>query len=533
MAAPLLSIADLDVTFDVDGGIVRAVQGVSLNVERGESLAIVGESGSGKSQLALATLGLLARNGRASGSVQFEGQELLGADRRTLDAIRGARATVVFQEPMTALDPLYPIGRQLALPIERHQKLSAQVVQARCDALLAQVQIRDANERMSAYPHQLSGGERQRVMIAMAIANRPSLLIADEPTTALDVTVQAEILELLRDLKQQLGMALVLISHDLNLVRRYADRVGVMQAGRLIEIGPVERVLSQPKHTYTRALIAAEPGGRKGAKALQGVPILEAFAVSVGFPRPRRRMFEPVRRHIAVDGISLQLVRGETLGIVGESGSGKSTLGRALFGLLPADGEVWFAGQRISGLSRAQMQPLRRNLAVVFQDPFGSLSPRLTAGEVVSEGLRVHEPQLSAGERDRQAADAFTAVELDPTTRHRFPHEFSGGQRQRIAIARAMILKPKIVLLDEPTSALDRTVQKSVIELLRTLQLRYQLAYLFISHDLAVVRAMADRIIVLRNGRIIEQGAVDEVIGHPQSAYTQQLLRAAFLGARP
>jgi len=528
MAASLLSLRGVSVSFATGDGTIEAVRDVSLDVAPGETVGIVGESGSGKSQLMLAAMGLLARNGRARGSIRFEGAEILGLADAALDRLRGRRMTMVFQEPMTSLDPLYRIGHQIALPLMRHQGLDAKAARARALELVELVRIRDPAARIEAYPHELSGGESQRVMIAMAIANDPALFIADEPTTALDVTVQAQILDLLADLKRRLGMALVLISHDLNIVRRRADRVAVMHRGRIVEAGPTERIFAAPREAYTQTLVAAEPVRAVRVAKPAGPPLLEGRDIRVAFAMPRRRFFTPAPLLVAVDGVGVSVGRGETLGIVGESGSGKSTLGRALLRLVPTSGEVTFDGRRFTDLSPAELRPLRRDLAVVFQDPFGSLSPRLTAGEIVSEGLLVHEPGLSRNDRDRRAAEAFAEVQLDPATRNRYPHEFSGGQRQRIAIARAMILQPKLVLLDEPTSALDRTVQKAVVELLGTLQRRHGLTYLFISHDLAVVRALADRIIVMKEGRIVEAGATEDVVVRPRHDYTRMLTRAAF-----
>ena len=527
MTPPLLAIRDLEVVFTTTDCPVRAVRGVSLDIAMGETLAIVGESGSGKSQLMLAVMGLLARNGRARGSVQFRDREILGLPERELNQLRGARIAMIFQEPMTSLDPLYRIGDQVALPLRRHQKMDAAAARRRSLELLALVRIPDAETRLDSYPHELSGGQRQRVMIAMAIANEPDLLIADEPTTALDVTVQAQILDLLAELKSRLGMAIAFISHDLNIVRRFADRVAVMHDGRIVESGTAPAIFHTPREAYTRALIAAEPAGRKPPLPAGAPILLEARNVRVAFRMPRRLLQRRPPDLVAVDGVSVRLRHGETLGLVGESGSGKSTLGRALLRLLAAQGHIVFDGRRLHELTRAMLRPLRRHLGVVFQDPFGSLSPRMTVGEIVSEGLLVHEPSLGRGERDARATAALGEVHLDPATRNRYPHEFSGGQRQRIAIARAMILRPRLLLLDEPTSSLDRTVQKTIVELLRDLQQRHGLTYLFISHDLAVVRAMADRIIVMKDGRIVEEGSVDDIVARPQAAYTRALMLAA------
>jgi ABC-type microcin C transport system duplicated ATPase subunit YejF len=528
MAAPLLSIRDLEVEFAVSGGTVHAVRSVSLNVAQGETLAIVGESGSGKSQLMMAALGLLASNGCARGSVLFHREEILGKSERDLDRIRGARIGMIFQEPMTSLDPLYRIGHQIALTLRRHQNFDKGTARARALELLRLVRIPDPERRIDSYPHELSGGQRQRVMIAMAIANDPDLLIADEPTTALDVTVQAQILALLAELKQRLGMAIVFITHDLNIVRRFADCVAVMHDGKLVEGGPTSKLFAHPREAYTRNLIAAEPAGRKPPVAAEAPVLLEARNIRIAFRLPRR-LFQPRPPNlVAVDNVSLDVRQGQTLGIVGESGSGKSTLGRALLRLFHGSGTVTFAGRRLDHLTRPELRLLRRDLGVVFQDPFGSLSPRLTVGEIISEGLLVHEPSLGRRQRDKRAAAALTEVRLDPAMRNRYPHEFSGGQRQRIAIARAMVLRPRLLLLDEPTSSLDRTVQKTIVDLLRDLQHRFGMTYLFISHDLAVVRAMADRIIVMKDGRVVEAGTTDAILSHPEHPYTRELMAAAF-----
>jgi oligopeptide transport system ATP-binding protein len=527
--ADLLTVTDLKVDFRTNDGVVNAVRGVSLSVAKGETLAIVGESGSGKSQIMNAVMGLIASNGTVSGSARFDGTEMVNLPPARLDAFRGKRMTMIFQEPMTSLDPLYRIGSQLVAPIVKHQGVSAEVARKTAIAALYEVRIPNPEQRIDAYAHELSGGQRQRVMIAMAIANHPELLIADEPTTALDVTVQAKILDLLKELQRKRGMAIIFISHDLNVVKRFADRVAVMRQGEVVETGPVAEIFARPQHAYTRMLLAAEPTGHK-APPPAGTPILlkaERMRVAFAFPR---KLFRPRPAPlVAVDDISLAVPKGGTLGIVGESGSGKSTLGRALLGLLPqAEGVATFEGRRVTGLSKAELRPLRRDMQVVFQDPFGSLSPRMPVGEIITEGLLVHEPALSAKERDRRAAEALAEVKLEPAMRNRYAHEFSGGQRQRIAIARAMILKPKLVLLDEPTSALDRTVQKAIVELLRDLQARNGLTYLFISHDLAVVRALSDHVMVMQNGKVVEEGPAEQVFRAPREAYTQELLAAAF-----
>ncbi|PPD16333.1 MAG: microcin ABC transporter ATP-binding protein [Methylobacterium sp.] len=520
-------IRDLHVRFRTQAGELHAVKGVSLSVARGETLAIVGESGSGKSQTMLAALGLIASNGVVTGSATLSGQELIGASERVLNTIRGATVTMIFQEPMTSLDPLFTIGQQIIAVIRRHRKLSQSEARAEAVALLERVRIPDAANRLAAYPHEMSGGQRQRVMIAMALANRPDVLVADEPTTALDVTIQSEILALLAELQRDMGMAIVFITHDLGVVRRIANRVAVMRYGEIVESGPVRQVFDAPRHAYTRALLEAEPGGTKAAVAADAPVLLAAEQVRVHYAI-RSGFFGRAKRVIrAVDGVSLTLRRGETLGVVGESGSGKSTLGRAIVKLAPASGMIRFEDRALVPLSRAEMRPLRRSLQMVFQDPYGSLSPRMTVGEIITEGLLVHEPALSAAARDRRAAEALEEVQLDAALRNRFPHEFSGGQRQRIAIARSMILKPQLVILDEPTSALDRSIQKAIVDLLRDLQKRHDLAYLFISHDLAVVRAMADKILVMKDGLVVEQGPRDELIRHPREDYTQRLLAAA------
>jgi len=528
MAEPILSLHDVRVRFRTLDDFVDAVKGVSLDVKAGETVAIVGESGSGKSQLMMAAMGLLASNGEAIGTVDYRGRNILGLPKSELNTVRGRKITMIFQEPMTSLDPLYTIGSQLIEPILHHQRVSAGEARARAIELLKLVRIPEPERRMRSYPYELSGGQRQRVMIAMAIANDPDVLIADEPTTALDVTIQAEILDLMASLQKRIGMGLIFITHDLNIVRRIAHRVYVMRYGEVVEHGDTKTIFSNPQHPYTRALLAAEPTGRKAPvpktarRVLDGTDIRVTFELGGGFLQG-----EPIQLR-AVDRVSVTLKQGQTIGIVGESGSGKSTLARALLRLLPSEGAIHFDGRNIAKLDKDEMRPLRKELQIVLQDPFGSLSPRMTAGQIVTEGLLVHEPSISGKERDRRAAQAFEEVQLDPKLRNRYPHEFSGGQRQRIAIARAIILKPKVVVLDEPTSALDRQVQKQIVELLRDLQTAHELSYLFISHDLAVVRAMADHIMVMKDGRMVEQGSPDEVLDNPREPYTRRLMEAAF-----
>ncbi|RUM97192.1 ABC transporter ATP-binding protein [Pseudaminobacter arsenicus] len=526
-AEPILSVKDLHVRFRTLDGEVHAVKGINLHVNAGETVAIVGESGSGKSQTMMAAMKLLASNGEATGSVDYRGRNLLALTKSELNAVRGRKITMIFQEPMTSLDPLYTIGNQLMEPIRRHRRLSAAEARKEALRLLELVKIPDPERRMRSYPYEMSGGQRQRVMIAMALANNPDILIADEPTTALDVTVQAQILELLAELQRTLGMAIVFITHDLGIVRRFADRVYVMRYGEIVEEGSTEALFSAPKEAYTKMLLAAEPTGRKAPPPDTAPILLDGRNVEVVFRIGGGLLAGPPLLLRAVDCISLALRKGQTIGIVGESGSGKSTLGRALLRLLPSEGAIRFDTHDISKADREQMRPLRREMQLVFQDPFGSLSPRMTIGQVITEGLLVHEPGLSAKERDRRAVEALNEVGLDPAMRNRYAHEFSGGQRQRIAIARAMILKPKVVVLDEPTSALDRSVQKQIVDLLRKLQADHELSYLFISHDLAVVRAMADYIIVMKQGKIVEEGPTEEIFDNPREVYTQTLMAAA------
>jgi microcin C transport system ATP-binding protein len=532
-ARPLLDVRNLSVTFAGRGGAppVEAVRGVTFALDRGETLALVGESGSGKSVTALSILQLLPyplAAHRPDSSIRFAGEELVGASPEQLRRVRGGRIAIVFQEPMTSLNPLHTLERQVAEILLVHRRMSPRAAHERTLELLRMVGLPEAESRLGAYPHQLSGGQRQRVMIAMAIANEPDILIADEPTTALDVTIQAHILALLRELRDRLGMALLLITHDLTIVGKMAERVAVMTQGEIVEAGPTPTVFDRPRHPYTRRLLAAEPKGRAAAADLAAPLLIEAEAVRVWFPI-RRGFLRRVTGHVkAVDGVSLALRAGSTLGIVGESGSGKTTLGLALLRLTGCQGQIRFAGRDIVALTRRQLRPLRREMQIVFQDPFSSLSPRLSVAQIVEEGLKVHNLAASAAERRKLIETALVEVGLDPEAADRYPHEFSGGQRQRIAIARALVLKPRLVVLDEPTSALDMSVQAQIVELLRELQQRRGLAYLFISHDLRVVRALAHRIMVMKDGRIVESGPTERIMTAPEHPYTRALMAAAF-----
>lgn len=527
---PILKVEDLSVAFHQGGKTTVAVDHVSFEIGRGEVVALVGESGSGKSVTANSVLKLLPYPAAShpSGSVHFNGQDLMKASEADLRRVRGNDITMIFQEPMTSLNPLHSIERQIGEILELHQNIKGQAARIRTLELLNQVGIREPEKRLSAYPHELSGGQRQRVMIAMALANRPELLIADEPTTALDVTVQAQILELLKTLKDEHGMSMLFITHDLGIVRKFADRVCVMTKGKIVESGPVEAIFNAPQHDYTRHLLASEPRGKPLPADDRKPVIMEADDVRVWFPIKAGFMRKVVDHVKAVDGIDLSLRAGHTLGVVGESGSGKTTLGLALTRMIASKGRIAFVGKDIADYSFREMRPLRNRMQIVFQDPYGSLSPRMSVADIVGEGLAVHEPKLSADERDRRVAAALEETGLDAGTRWRYPHEFSGGQRQRIAIARAMVLKPEFVMLDEPTSALDMSVQAQVVDLLRDLQAKHNLAYLFISHDLKVVRALANEIIVMRAGKVVEKGPAERIIEAPEMPYTKALMAAAF-----
>ncbi|MBY5799712.1 MULTISPECIES: ABC transporter ATP-binding protein [Rhizobium] len=530
MTEPLLSVRDLSVAFHQGGETSLAVDRISFDIAKGEVVALVGESGSGKSVSANSILRLLPYPSAShpSGEILFKGKDLLKASERALREVRGNDITMIFQEPMTSLNPLHTIEKQIAEILALHQGLTGQPARERVLELLNQVGIREPEKRLKAYPHELSGGQRQRVMIAMALANRPELLIADEPTTALDVTVQAQILELLRQLKAVHGMSLLFITHDLGIVRKFADRVCVMTKGRIVETGTVAEVFANPKHDYTRHLLASEPRGEPPLADPSKPLVMEGSDIRVWFPIKAGLMRRVVDHVKAVDGIDLSLRAGQTLGVVGESGSGKTTLGLALTRLISSQGRIAFVGKDIAGYSFSEMRPLRNQLQVVFQDPYGSLSPRMSVGDIVAEGLKVHERSLTSEERDQRVCWALEEVGLDPLTRWRYPHEFSGGQRQRIAIARAMVLKPRFVMLDEPTSALDMSVQAQVVDLLRDLQKKHDLAYLFISHDLKVVKALANDVIVMRFGKVVEQGPSAEIFRAPKDDYTRALMAAAF-----
>ena len=531
MAETLLQVARLGVEFRQPGNTVRAVKNVSFDIEQGETVALVGESGSGKSVTALSVLQLLPYPVAAhtpGSSIRFRGRELVGANENVLRAVRGDQVSMIFQEPMTSLNPLHIVEKQINEVLMVHKGLSRNAARARTLELLDLVRIRDPEQRLKSYPHQLSGGQRQRVMIAMALANEPDLLIADEPTTAVDVTIQAQILKLLNDLQARLGMAMLFITHDLSVVRKMASRVHVMHAGSVVESGSVDEIFERPQHPYTQRLLAAEPKGGAVAAPPDAPPVMTAQDIKVWFPVKAGVLRRTVGHVKAVNGISVKVRQGHTVGVVGESGSGKTTLGLALLRLEKSKGSIEFDGRVIQGLSWKSLRPLRREMQIVFQDPFGSLSPRMSVGQIIGEGLSVHGLGKDEAEREQMIIEALEEVYLDPDTRHRYPHEFSGGQRQRIAIARAMILKPRFVVLDEPTSALDMSVQAQIVDLLRELQARHKLAYLFISHDLKVIRAMSDEVMVMRDGQVVEHRPADEIFDNPRAPYTRALMAAAF-----
>ncbi len=526
----LIEVKDLSVDFTAGGEVTHAVRNISFQVAKGETMALVGESGSGKTVSALSIMQLLPYPAAShpSGEVLYRGRDLMKTSDRELRAIRGNDISMIFQEPMSSLNPLHTIERQVGEILTLHRGLSDSATRKRVLDLLDKVGIKDPESRLGSYPHQLSGGQRQRVMIAMALANEPDLLIADEPTTALDVTIQAQILKLLRDLQNEFHMAMLLITHDLGIVRNMADRVCVMNDGEIVERGTTQAIFTAAKHPYTKHLLASEPTGDPPKANPKAPLVLETEKLKVWFPI-KRGVFRKTVDHIkAVDGLSLQVRAGQTLGVVGESGSGKTTLGLALLRLVSSDGPIAYIGKRIDEYDSRAMRPLRREMQIVFQDPYGSLSPRLSVGQIIEEGLLIQNPELSFEERRKRVSNALEEVGLEARFQDRYPHEFSGGQRQRIAIARAMVLEPKFVMLDEPTSALDMSVQAQIVDLLRELQDRHKLAYLFISHDLKVVRALANNVIVMRNGKVVEQGTARQIFSKPRSAYTKALMAAAF-----
>ncbi len=529
-AASLLSVRGLSVAFGHGGHQTLAVDDISFDIKKGETLALVGESGSGKSATALSVLKLLPYPAAShpSGEILFNGTDLLKLRENQIRQVRGNRITIIFQEPMTSLNPLHTIERQIGEILLLHGGVTGQAARTRTIELLTQVGIPDPVQRLASYPHQLSGGQRQRVMIAMALANEPDLLIADEPTTALDVTVQAQILNLLKEMQARMGMAVLFITHDLGIVRKIADRVCIMKEGKIVEHGDVEKLFSAPEHPYTRALLAAEPKVQPAPANPTAPLMMETRDLKVWFPIKRGLMRKTVGHIKAVDGVSIELRKGETLGVVGESGSGKTTLGLAILRLVASDGPVVFMGQQLQGLKFKAMRPIRRNMQIVFQDPYGSLSPRMSVADIVAEGLTVQHPKMPESERERRVVGALRDVGVDPETRFRYPHEFSGGQRQRIAVARAIVLEPNFLVLDEPTSALDMLIQAQIVDLLRDLQKRHDLTYLFISHDLKVVAALASHLIVMRHGKVVESGTASELFKAPKSEYTRALFAAAF-----
>ncbi len=521
---PILSIKDLAITFRQGGNATHAVKGISFDVAEGETVALVGESGSGKSVTALSTVKLLGDSAEVEGSVKYRGEEMVTADETALRRVRGNDISFIFQEPMTSLNPLHTIEKQIIESLELHQGLTRTAARARTLDLLQKVGIRDAESRLSSYPHQLSGGQRQRIMIAMALANGPQLLVADEPTTALDVTIEAQILELLAELKEREQMSMLFITHDLGIVRRIADRVCVMQNGEVVEQGPTAKIFDTPQHPYTRKLLAAEPTGQPSPIPENAEEIVHTDALRIWFPIQRGFLKKTVGHVKAVNEATIRIHAGETLGVVGESGSGKTTLALAVMRLISSEGPIRFCGNDIAGWSNQQLRPLRADIQMVFQDPFGSLSPRMTVADIVGEGLAIH----TKGKTGERVAEALVEVGLDPAMMERYPHEFSGGQRQRIAIARAMVLQPRLLVLDEPTSALDMTVQGQIVDLLRDLQSKHRLAYLFISHDLRVVRALSHKVMVMKQGDVVEAGPVDQIFDAPQTDYTRTLIAAAF-----
>ena len=530
LSSPLLSVDGLHATFGRGEGEIKAVRGVSFDIDKGETVCLVGESGSGKSVSALSVMRLLPypRAWHPGGDIRFAGEDLMAAPEERLRQLRGDRMAMIFQEPLTSLNPLHSIERQVSEVLLLHKRMSQDAARQRVVELFRLVGLEEAVDRLHALPHEFSGGQQQRVMIAMALANEPDMLIADEPTTAVDVTIQAQILELLKDLQAELGMALLLITHDLGIARRMAKRVCVMSEGLIVEQGPVDQVFDDPRDAYTQRLLAAEPKGRPPAAPVAAPVVMEARDLRVWFPIKKGVVRRVIGHVKAVDGVSLEVRQGHTLGVVGESGSGKSSLGRALIRLDSSDGVIRFAGNDIQGLGWKALRPLRRQMQIVFQDPFGSLSPRLSVGQIVGEGLGVHGLGGSYEERRQMIGEVLVEVGLEPAMMERYPHEFSGGQRQRISIARALVLKPSFMVLDEPTSALDMSVQAQIVDLLRGLQERYGLAYLFISHDLRVVRALAHDIVVLRQGKVVEQGTADALFANPAEAYTRALMAAAF-----
>ena len=523
----ILKVRDLNVRFRQDGAVTHAVKGVSFDVAEGETVALVGESGSGKSVTALSTVDLLAASAEIEGSVLYDGAEMVGADEAELRRVRGNDISFIFQEPMTSLNPLHTLDKQLGESLLIHQGLTGAAAEARILELLHEVGIVDPESRLKSYPHQFSGGQRQRVMIAMALANNPKLLIADEPTTALDVTIQAQILELLARIQKERGMSMLFITHDLGIVRKFANRVNVMKDGEIVERGDTKTIFTTPSHPYTQKLLSAESTGRPDPVPANADTIAETDKLRIWFPIQRGLLKRTVGHIKAVNAATLSVRAGETVGIVGESGSGKTTLALAIMRLISSEGPVVFQGRNIQGLHSRDLRPLRAEMQIVFQDPYGSLSPRMTVEEIIAEGLTIHKVDASRNPREL-VAEIMAEVGLDPTTMHRYPHEFSGGQRQRIAIARAMILRPKLVVLDEPTSALDMTVQVQIVELLRNLQKKYGLAYLFISHDLKVVRALSHKVIVMMRGDVVEAGEAEQVFENPSSEYTRALMAAAF-----